>query len=189
MKLNKFLRPSRFIWALLLLSLIPRIFIALEPIDSHEALYAQPIAEFMAEPKPFLTYLGTPSYYKPPLTIYIYSALVYPLVWLPLPFELIYRLPSVLFGVLSIYIFYLLIKNLFGEETALISAFIFSLTNLVIASQTALLTDSLANFLILLSVFLYTKRGKRNFLFACLFSALAFLSKSVLSFIIPSLAV
>lgn len=86
-----------------------------------------------------------------------------------------WRLPGVLFGVLAVYLVYLLGKNLFQKETpALISAFIFSLDGLnFVQSRIGMLDIYLVTFLLASLLFFV----KKNFWASSLFLGLALATK------------
>lgn len=87
----------------------------------------------------------------------------------------VYRLPGVLFGVLSVYLVYLLSKQLFNSEIiSLTSAFIFSLDGLnFVQSRTGMNDIYLVTFMLASLLFLL----KRRFIISAIFLGLAFSSK------------
>lgn len=86
-----------------------------------------------------------------------------------------YRLPGVLLGVLSVYLVYLLSKELFHSEAiSLTSAFVFSLDGLnFVQSRTAMNDIYLVTFMLVSILFLL----KRRFFLSAIFLGLAFSSK------------
>lgn len=177
---------------LILLSFVLRApFLAHGSLYKDEALYAQTIHEFIHSPSLLPHYLTNVIAWKPILTFYIYSPIVYFLEFFPLPPEVIYRFPSLIFGILSVIIFYYLAKNLYNENLAFFSAMIFAATTLVVKTNSKVLTDTLAVFFILLALLFYIK-GEKNtkyFIFGGICAGLAFFTKTILSFIVPFLAI
>ncbi len=175
--------------AIILLSLVGRVYFSLRPLDGHEALFAQPAEELLANQRLEPTYLGTPIFYKPPLSFYTYAAFIGLFSWLPAPIELIYRLQPLFFGALSIYLVYLLVKKLFDEDIALISCTAYAVSNLAIFIHAEMNSDSLLNFLVLASILFYVRGGRKDLAFGWLFSAFAYLTKTSMSFAIPVIAI
>jgi len=107
--------------------------------------------------------------------------------------ELFMRLPSAIVGILSVYVLYLLTKNLFNKKVALISALFFSLNGIYIAFARILQYQIYYVFFGLLSFYLLTKYLKdqqtRNLLLSAFSMGIAFLFHyDAIFFLIPSLA-
>jgi len=106
--------------------------------------------------------------------------------------ELFMRLPSAVLGVLSVYILYLLVKNLFNEKVALISSLFFSLNGLYIAFSRILQYQVYYVFFGLLSLYLLAKFFKdhktRHLLLSAFSMGVAFLFHyDAIFFFIPSI--
>jgi len=87
--------------------------------------------------------------------------------------ELSTRLPSAIAGILSVYVLYLLTKNLFNKKVALISALFFSLNGLYIAFSRILQYQIHYVFFGLLSLYLLTEYYKKHQTKILLLSALS----------------
>ncbi len=184
---------SLFLFFLFSLYLIIRLLlISYVPFVRDEALYVQMINEQIEDITFIPTYLGHPMDWKPPVFFWVYSFFVRFLITLPLSDESIYRLPTVIFGFLNIFIVFFLSKKLSNStEVAKVVSIIYSFNFLVIYMDNTVLIDTLLNFFILLSFYLYlrTDFGNIRFFPIIILSSLAFFTKLAVAFIIPALAV
>ncbi len=160
----------------------------LMPFMQDEAIYAIMIDEQAANPTLIPTFLGYPVSWKPPLFFWTYSVLSQT----PLPLELSYRLPSIVFGLATIMILFHLLRNLgISRNITFFSLIVFIFSYPTLYAHVALLTDSMLFFLISSSLYLYSEKrlGDWRFLAAGALAFLAFWVKLVIAFIIPVLAV
>jgi 4-amino-4-deoxy-L-arabinose transferase-like glycosyltransferase len=179
----------------ILIAILSFVFLAIRlplslilPLIRDEALYAVMIEEQKSAITLVPTFLGHFVSWKPPLFFWIYL----PFSYLPLPLELSYRLPSMILGLLSLFIVFRLMKNLGISSRLSFFSILFSLFSVhTIYPHATLLTDSLAFFFISLSLYLYTEKKlpEQRFLAAGLFAFSAFFVKLVIAFMIPVLAV
>ncbi|MBI5046896.1 glycosyltransferase family 39 protein [Candidatus Micrarchaeota archaeon] len=186
MKLSLPKDDRQLIVALLVVYLLIRIVtISILPLVRDEALYSVMIEEQRQAPTLVPTFLGYFVDWKPPVFFWVYS--FFPKLDF-LPLEVSYRLPSFLFGFLTIPFLYFLLKNLkLSQSASFFSVLIFTVSFLSIYAQTAVLTDSLNFFLIVLSLYLYTeeKFGSWRFILAGFLSFTAFFVKLVIAFMVP----
>jgi 4-amino-4-deoxy-L-arabinose transferase-like glycosyltransferase len=163
------------------------------PLQGDEAVYAEIIDEFMHNPAPIPHFMGHVISWKPPLGFAVYSAIIYSFHALnsSIPLEVYYRLPSLIFGVLSTLALYFLVRKLYGEEAAFFSSFIFTANVISIAIGDVLMLETLVLFLLILGVALYMEgeRNKKYFYYAGFVGALLFLTKSIIAFLLPALAI
>jgi 4-amino-4-deoxy-L-arabinose transferase-like glycosyltransferase len=180
---------SVLLMALSAVYLVTRLpFMVLMPFIQDEAIYAIMIEEQAAKFTLIPTFLGFPVSWKPVLFFWLN---VLP-SRLDLPLEVAYRFPSLLFGLATIPLLFRLLKNAGASSSmAFYSLLIFSFSMFTLYPQTTLLLDSMAFFLICLSLWLYSEKkiGKARFLGAAAAAAAAFLVKLVIAFMIPLLAV
>jgi hypothetical protein len=158
------------------------------PLVKDEAIYAMMIREQAAHPTIIPTFLGYAVSWKPAPFFWVYSAFS----GLPLPFELLFRLPSFIFGLLTIPILYRLLSNCGASRNiAFFSTLIFLLSMASIYPDAALLTDSLNFLLVSGSLLLYTEKklGRKRFVAAAALAFAAFFAKLVIALMIPVLAV
>ncbi len=168
--------------------LIRAPFLEYLPLVQDEAPYSVVISEMADSPGLTPTFFGYPVSWKPPLFHITYSLFSN----LPLSIEMAFRLPSLIFGLLSLVpLFYLLQNAGSSRNIAFFTSLIFLFSFVSHYPQTALLADSLAFLLIVTSLFLYTekKHGSWKFLAAGILVFAAFFVKSVLALMVPLLAV
>lgn len=174
---------------LLVLYLIIRLpLLGYLPLVKDEALYAIMVEEQSHEMTAIPTFLGYPVSWKPSPFFWIHL----PFSGLGLPLEVSYRLPSFLFGLMTIPLLYGLFKNVgASKHVAFFSCAIFTVTLVSIYPNVALLTDSLNFLLVCGALYLYTmeKGPDSRFLAAAVLSFMAFFVKLVVASIIPVLAV
>lgn len=191
--LQRLLKNDRqILLALVCVYLLTRLSaIAFLPLVRDEALYAVMAEEQLDAPSIIPTFLGHAVSWKPAPFFWIYALFSKALTGL-LPVEIVYRLPSFLFGLAAIFPLYLLLRNL-GSSRALafFSMLIFLASYNTIYPQAALLTDSPMFFLMCASLWLYSEErlGPRRFLAAGALAFAAFFIKLVIAFMIPVLAV
>ena len=113
--------------------IIRLLLISYVPFVRDEALYVQMINEQIEDITFIPTYLGHPVDWKPPVFFWVYSFFVRFLITLPLSDEIIYRLPTVIFGFLNLFIVFFLSKKLSNStEVAKVVSIIYSFNFLVI---------------------------------------------------------
>lgn len=159
----------------------------LMPFVQDEGLYAMMIEEQAAHPTLIPTLFGYPVSWKPAPFFWIYAAFSR----LPLPLEIAYRLPSVLFGLAALFPLYYLLRNVGASRNlAFFSILMFLVSHISMYSQAALLTDSLLFLLICTALYVYTEKrfGERRFLVAGALAFFAFFVKLVIAAMIPVLA-
>jgi hypothetical protein len=153
-----------------------------------EGLYSIMIEEQAQHLTLVPTFLSYVSSWKPILFFWTY---IIP-SRLPLPLEIAYRLPSVLFGLGSAIVSYSILKKLGASDNlAFYSLVIFLLSFYSTSSFSALMSDSMMLFLILSSLrsYMEEKRGPWRFALAASLAFLAFWTKLVIAFMIPILAI
>ena len=186
-------KGERFwLFALLAFALLIRIpFLAVQPLVLDEALYARMIDETIATPAVIPHFLGQEVAWRPPLFFDVYAPLVKIGLGAGLQLEVAYRLPSVLFGALSVLLLYFFARKLWGRDIAFAASLFFAASGLAIYVNATVLTDTLLVFLILLSLNFYIlgEKERKLLLVAELFAACAFLVKTIVAFAIPVLAV
>jgi 4-amino-4-deoxy-L-arabinose transferase-like glycosyltransferase len=185
-------KNSFYIISLFLLSFLARLlFPPKTPINGDEAVYATIIDEFTKMPTLLPNFLGHPISWKPPLTFIVYSVFIklFNLIIPSASPEFTYRLPSLIFSILSTLTFYFLVKRLSNDndDLAYLSALIFSTFPVFLFTSSFIFVDNLLVFLILLSLLLYVdgEKNKKYFYYAGLVAALAFWVKTFLSFMVP----
>jgi len=173
---------------------IALMFINRNPCLSDECLYGKILDEIVRNKSLVPTYFNEYVPWKPPLTFYVYS-LFYPLSTI-FPIELTFRIPSLIFGVITTFVFYFFVLELLKnekkkEEIAFYSSIAYSAHPAFLITNGLFLTDNLLAFLTLLSLLYYLKgeRKSKYFIVAGFFSALAFFTKTIMSFAIIYLAI
>jgi len=159
------------------------------PFVQDEGIYAIMIDEQAQHPTLVPTFLGHEVSWKPAPFFWAYAALSR----LPLPLEIAYRFPSLLFGLLTIFPLYHLMRNATGAgpKTAFAATLAFLLSSVSIYPDTSLLTDTLSFLFICSSLYLYTEKkfDDKRFIAAGALAAAAFSIKLVVAGIVPVLAV
>jgi 4-amino-4-deoxy-L-arabinose transferase-like glycosyltransferase len=185
-------KETSFILVLLIITLITRLpFLPQQALIRDEAVYAQMIDEFIENPTLVPHFLGYEVAWRPILFVLPYVLIISSMNSLPLPVEVIYRFPSLLFALLTTVVMYFLVKELYNnEELAFLSTLIYTTTALVIYVNSSLLADTLLVLLILLSTYAYVKGrdDERYFILAGALSFSAYMVKTVIAFMIPLLA-
>lgn len=185
MSTKKFFLILFVIYLLLRISLITVL-----PLIRDEVLYSVMIEEQIDYQSWIPTFLGELTGWKPILFFWTYAPFVFVLKMLPVPLEVVYRLPSVLFGFINVYLTYLIIKKFEDEETAKFCAIIYAFVFLVIYVNNTVLTDTLMSTFVLLAFFVYLKTewGDKRFLLAGAISIAAFFVKLIVAGMIPVFA-
>lgn len=187
-------RNAIFIPLLFLLSFAIRLYyLPATPIYGDEAAYAEIIDEFSRNPSLIPHYMGHIVSWKPTFGFAVYSLIINVLWTLnpQIPLEVAYRVPSVVFGVLSTLALYFLVRKLYGEELAFFSSILFTTNCISVAISEGLLLDSLVLFLLISGIIFYIdgQRDKKNFYYAGFTGALLFLTKSIIALMLPVLAI
>jgi hypothetical protein len=177
--------------ALVLIYLITRLaLLSFLPLVLDESVYALMAQEQLHNPTLVPTFLGYAVSWKPAPVFWIYGAFSGLLSGL-LPLEAVYRLPSLLFGLLSIPPLYFTLRNA-GSSTAsaFLTVLVFLFSFISLYPQDAFLTDSLLFLLVCASLWLYTEKRLPawRFIAAGALAFAAFFVKLVVAFMIPVLA-
>lgn len=155
-------------------------------IPYDEAIYAK-VSQNIVQTNDWLTMFwrdGLPWFEKPPLYFWL-SALA--LKILPATPELAVRLPSAIFGLLSVMLIYIFGKKLFGKTAGFIAGFsLLTIFHFLYYSRLGML-DVTCTFFILASLYFYylasQEIGKAKLVLAGLFLGLAVLTKGVVGFL------
>lgn len=162
------------------------------PFIYDGALYTVMILEQLDHPTLMPTFLGHEVGWKPPLFFWIYAGFVAFLIHLPLPVEAIFKLPTLFFGFINMFLVYLLIRTITSnQKLAFLTSLIYTGIFLVIYTNNTVLIDTLNMTFILAGLFCYlnTKWDKRRFLAGGAFVFLAFFTKFGIALIVPVLAI
>jgi 4-amino-4-deoxy-L-arabinose transferase-like glycosyltransferase len=159
------------------------------PLIKDEAIYSIMIHEQFVSPTIIPTLFSYPVSWKP--ILFFWTGALFS--GLPLPIEYTYRLPSFLFGLLTVPLLYVVLrKSGIGSNIAFLSTLAFLLCAVSIHPNTHAMIDSMMFFFILLSLCLYmdVKGGGdgRKFLLAGVLVFVAFFIKFILAAMIPALA-
>jgi len=154
------------------------------PFVQDEAVYAVMIEEQRDAPTLVPTFLDHPISWKMAPFFWSYSFLTSFTGWAGL--EASYRLPSLIFGFLSIFPLYHLVRHYSDDNRALLSCLLFLSSFVSVYPNTTLLIDSSAFLLILLSLYFYLI--KDDPIKGGAIAAVAFTFKLVTAFICPLLA-
>jgi len=190
METGKFFSDQRMLLAAIaVIFLLIRIpLLTYIPFISDETVYSMMIEEQVSHPSLVPTFLGYEVGWKPPLFFWVYGALTRPLLALPLPLEAVYRLPTVLFGLLNSLMVFLLVGKLSKRnEVAFFTALIYAFTFLVIFTDSLAMTDTLAMSFILASILAYLSALENPlfFILAGFLSFLAFFTKQINAAVAP----
>lgn len=194
MELHKKNRNAVFISILLLLSLAIRLFyLPHTPIYGDGAVYAEIIDEFIHSPAPVPYFMGHIISWKPPLGFAVYSFFIslFTAVTPGMPLEVVYRLPPLIFGVLSTLAVYFLARKLYGDDVAFLSSLIFTINPVAIVVSEDLLLETIVSFLLISGVLLYMEgeKNRKYIYYAGLVGALLFFTKSIIAFLLPALGI
>ena len=162
------------------------------PFIQDEAVYTVQISVQMAHFSFVPTYLGSGTDWKPPLFFWVYAVLVKPLLATSLPLEAAFKLPTLLFGLVSVLLVYYLIKAMTSNrELAFMTTLIYTGIFLVVYVNTTVLIDTFMMTLILAGILCYVNAscGRWRFLAGGLFTFLAYMTKFWLALVIPLIAI
>jgi 4-amino-4-deoxy-L-arabinose transferase-like glycosyltransferase len=163
------------------------------PFHNDEAVYAEIIDEFIRNPAPVPYFMGHITSWKPPLGFAVYSLFIYLFnaVQPGMAIEILYRLPPLIFGVLSAIALYFMARKLYGEEVALLSSLIFAINPIAIVVSDTLILETIASFLLISGILLYMEgeKDRRYMYYAGLIAALLFFTKTILAFLLPALGI
>ncbi|MEM3364508.1 MAG: glycosyltransferase family 39 protein [Candidatus Micrarchaeia archaeon] len=108
-----------------------------------EGFYAISIFEAIKNgPQLYITFLGTPVFWKPFLMIDVYAMLVQPLASVLPPYTA-YRIPSALFSAINVVLVYHISKEFFEEKKALMISALYALNPLILLFGTKVFMESL----------------------------------------------
>lgn len=166
-------------------------FIQSIPLLADEPLYAVMIEEQLSSPTINPTFLGYEVGWKPPVFFWIYAFFAALLKPLPIPIEMVYRIPTVIFGLINITLVHYILKKLIPEKKIVIfTTLLYASIFLVVHVDGKVLTDTLAMTFILASIFSYLKseENRKWFLLAGIFGFLAVFIKLALAIMAPLIA-
>jgi len=161
------------------------------PLIKDEILYAENIHSQISAPSFGLHFLGQLATWKPPLFFLVYAPLVALLQYLPIGFEAVYRLPTVLFGMINILLVYRFLRNISEDKNiAFYTSLIYSMVFLTVYVDSTVLIDTFNLTLILCALCLYTQssKGSWKYLLAGAVTMLAFFTKLWFAMLVPVLA-
>lgn len=168
------------------------ILILTMPLMLDEALYAVMITEQTHHLTLIPTFLGHFVSWKPAPFFWLYGILVTPLLSAGLPLELSMRLPSLLFGLLSLPPLYLVLRKAGASKwVAYMALFAFVFSGVSIYPQSTVLADAPLFFFMIASIYFYMddRLGRWRFLAAGILAFIAFFIKLVFAFMPPALAI
>jgi 4-amino-4-deoxy-L-arabinose transferase-like glycosyltransferase len=140
-----------------------------------EGWHSLMILEFSRNPSSVMpTATGLAVDAKPPLFIWVYAAFYSVLKILPLSVELIFRLPSFIFGAFSVSLFYLVVRRMHNHETALIGSLLLLSNPLMLFASLTVMAESFSLFLMMACLLLYLEK---RYLAGSLFLGLLTLTK------------
>jgi hypothetical protein len=158
------------------------------PLIQDENIYSIMIEEQIDNPTLVPTFLGYEVGWKPPIFFWVYGLFAMVLSQLPVSIEVVYRLPTLIFGLINLILVFKITKEITKKnEIAFFTAFIYEFIFLVIYTDLIVMTDILAVTFILASIltYLYAQDNHKLFLLAGLFSFLAFFTKQVNALVAP----
>jgi len=145
------------------------------PFMYDEGWYSLMVKEFASNPGMVMPTLGGVHVeFKPPMFIWVASAFHLLLQGLPLPAEVIFRLPSALFGAAATSLLFMIARRLYGDRTALFAAALYATCPLFIFSSSAAMSESFSMMLALASIYFYVEDKPKH---GALFLALLVLTK------------
>lgn len=126
------------------------------PFIYDEGAYAMMVKEFSANPAMVMpTITGEHVEWKPPLFTWVYSAFYIPLKGLPLAPELLFRLPSALFGAANVLLVFLIANRMYGRNVAIAAELLFLTSPLAFFSSAFIMMEAFSLFLALAAIYLY----------------------------------
>ncbi len=165
-------------------------FITSHPFYLDEALYAEMIWEMEDHPTLVPMFFGYEAGWKPPMFFWTFAAATALTQQIFSNPEFAYRLPNVLFAMANVVLFHLLARKWLGKETAPYATAFYAFSALFLYTNERLLIDTLAVTFILGSICAYVElRGARRFALGGALLFFAVLTKSVVGFIVPAVAV
>lgn len=188
LSLNK--NQQIFAIAIIILYLITRILPAVYlPLIQDEGLYSIMIEEQMHQPSVVPTFLGEVVSWKPAPFFWVYGILSrIELVNM----EFTYRLPSIIFGLLSLAPLYFFLKKVEESENVILTTIlIFVLCLPSIYSNSTVLLDSLNFLVIMTAIYTYSEKklGTKRFLLGGSLTFAAFFFKHIIALTIPALVI
>lgn len=172
--------------------LIHMAFISFHPFYLDEALYVEMISEQQDHLTLVPTYLGYEVGWKPPFFFWAFAPLTKMISLLSNNVEFIYRMPNIMFGMANALLVYLIFRRCMKREEAYFAAAFYAFSALFIFTNERLLIDTFAMTIMLASISVYTNGAPedwKRFPLAGILMFLAFLTKSVVAFVIPVVAV
>ncbi|MCK4319846.1 glycosyltransferase family 39 protein [Candidatus Micrarchaeota archaeon] len=172
-----------FLVAVFLLIQLP--FIQYLPFITDENVYVLMILDQIEHPSLFPTMLDVPVGWKPPLFFWVYAFFVQFLDKLNLSFELTYRLPTLLFGLINIFLFQKLMNRFVDEKSAfwMTLAYIFIPLNIYV--NNTVLLDTFMQTTILGGILFYLRNDKIGFLGGAILSFIGYMLKMVVVSVVP----
>lgn len=158
------------------------------PLVLDEGLYAINIQEQINNPSIVPIFLGQAVGWKPPLFFWVYAPLVFILEKLPLDIVFVFGLPTLVFGLINVFLLYFIIQKVYGnQELSFYTTLIFTGFYLNSHVNTTVLIDTFNLTLILSAIYccVNTKWDNRRFLAVALFTILAFFTKLWVAAVIP----
>ena len=162
------------------------------PFMQDEGLYAVMIEEQIAHPTLVTTYLGYEVGWKPPLFFWISGFFVQFLRDLPIPIEAVYRLPTILFGLINVFlVFFIFEKTTKRKDLAFLIALAYVTVGVCIHTELRVLTDTICGTFIYAGILAYLNISKGNhwLLLGAIFTFLAYFTKQYTAAIVPFFAV
>jgi len=163
------------------------------PLLRDETFYAEMVEGCCEYEGIWPTAYEMPALWKPPVFFWVYSPIVSLLKEIDiLPLEAVYRIPTMFFGLVNIFLVFFVLKNIIKEKEILyLTTLTYSLMPFVIHTDNKVLVDSLAYTFILLGLLFYFRRDWKDwrFIVGGIFVFLAFMTKLLIAAMIPILAV
>jgi hypothetical protein len=109
-----------------------------------EGYYSLSIFEAIKNgPQLFITFLGTPIFWKPFLMVDVYSFIAGPLAGM-VPAQIAYRIPSAIFSAINVVLAYAIAKEFVGEKKALLVAAVYMLNPVILLFGTKIFMETIA---------------------------------------------
>ena len=163
------------------------------PFIKDEGLYAAMIEEQISHPTLVTTFLGYSVAWKPPIFFWVSGLFVSFLRSFGfLSIEAVYRLPCVLFGLINVYLVFLIIEKLTQEkDVAFLSALLYSTFFIAIHVDIRVLTDALCGTALLSAIYFYLNglSDRKFFLLGGLFTFVTYFVKQTNAAAAPVIAV
>ncbi len=186
-----------FLIAMIVLYFIVRLpFIGTLPLMKDEAIYSMMINEQMEHKTLLPTLFENPMPWKPPLFFWVYSMIVQQIInndfFETIPLEVIYRVPTLFFGLINLILFYYIMKRIIGKgPKLLLTTFIFNIMLFTVYVTNTVLIDSLTFTFIFAALYCYLKEEwpETRFLCAGVFVFLGYMTKLLLAGVAPAVAI